>query len=154
DWDFVSPLLGDSLSFPSEQLQKFEQICMTKFRCPDNAVRYGLHFDGAPLPMEPGDLPFTLSYLTPAYFEVYPTGYTAPRGPSGRARSVGTLPAGEPVTLPSGYAPRSDKVGLLPSKKIMAFEGARYWNASVNGFDFTTSLNGSGLVGTPQGNFV
>jgi prepilin-type processing-associated H-X9-DG protein len=150
DWDYVSPLLGDSLNFSDDQLMKFQQVCMTKFKCPDNVVRYSLHFSGSPLPMEAGggELPFTLSYLTPAYFQMFPTNYTLP------GRAVEALPSGEPISLPSGYQPKIDNVGLLPSKKIMAFEGARYWNTSINGFDFSTGLNGTGLVGTPQGNFL
>jgi prepilin-type N-terminal cleavage/methylation domain-containing protein/prepilin-type processing-associated H-X9-DG protein len=150
DWDYASPLLGDSLGFPIDQLDKFREICMTHLRCPDNTVRYGLQFSGPTLPLGPtgGDFPFALSYLTPAYFQVYPMGVTSVGG-----RSVESLPSGEPVALPQGYVPRSDRVGFMPSKKIMAFEGARYWNSSINGFDFSTVLNTSGLTGTPQGNF-
>ena len=36
----------------------------------------------------------------------------------------------------------------------MAFEGARYWNTQIFGFDYSTVTNETGLVGTPQGNFV
>src|SRR5262245_59248387 len=46
DWDFVSPLLGDSMGFAVDQLQKFQDICMTRLRCPDNTQRYGLRFSG------------------------------------------------------------------------------------------------------------
>jgi prepilin-type processing-associated H-X9-DG protein len=66
--------------------------------------------------------------------------------------TIETLPSAEPITLPRGFMPKSDKVGLLPSKKIMAFEGARYWNGTS--FDFSTDPNGTGLIGTPQGNFL
>lgn len=151
DWDFVSPLLGDSMNFPIDQLDKFREICMTRLRCPDNAVRYGLQFSGPALPLGPigGELPYTLSYLTPAYFQMYPQGVTTIGG-----KSVEGLPAGEPIALPRGYVPRSDMVGFMPNKKIMAFEGARYWNTAINGFDFSTVTNGTGLIGTPQGNFL
>ncbi len=150
DWDFVSPLLGDSLNFSIDQFQKFQDICMTKLRCPDNRLRYGLHFSGTALPMEAqGELPFTLSYLTPAYFQMYPLGVTTLGG-----RSVESVPAGEPIALRRGYVPRADQVGTVPAKKVFAFEGARYWNTSINGFDFSTVTNGTGLTGTPQGNFL
>jgi prepilin-type processing-associated H-X9-DG protein len=150
DWDFVSPLLGDSMNFPEEQVEKFQEICMTKLRCPSNTLRYGLRFSGNPLPMETaGEEPFTLSYMTPAYFQLYPTGITSLGG-----RTVESLPSGEPISLPRGYIPRSDLVGTLPSKKCMTFEGARYWNTAINGFDFSTVTNSSGLVGSPQGNFI
>ena len=150
DWDFVSPLLGDSMNYPVTQVEKFQEICMTKLRCPANRVRYSLRFSGPALPMESqGEQPFTLSYLTPAYFQLYPTGTTA-----GAGLSYETLPAGEPISLPRGHRPRSDLVGTQPSKKSMVFEGARYWNSSVNGWDYSTVTNGTGLVGTPQGNFL
>jgi len=150
DWDFISPLVGDSMNFPTAQLGKFQEICMTKLRCPDNTVRYTRRFNGAALPIESEGLqPFTLSYLTPAYFQLYPTGTASIGG-----RIVETLPASEPISLPSGYAPRVDKVGFLPSNKIMTFEGARYFDPSINGFDYSTGTNGAGLAGSPQGNFL
>jgi prepilin-type N-terminal cleavage/methylation domain-containing protein/prepilin-type processing-associated H-X9-DG protein len=154
DWDFVSPLVGESMGFPTDQLAKFQEICMTKLRCPSNTTRYTRLFSGSALPMSStGEQPFTLSYMTPAYFQMYPTGVTTRGG-----RSVESLPAGEPVTLPTGYAPRIDLIGTQASKKIMAFEGARYWDQTLNGgaggFDYSTGTNGTGLVGTPQGNFL
>ena len=150
DWDFVSPLLGDSMNFPSDQYAKFQEICMTKLRCPNNIVRYGLHYSGYPLPMEfQGELPFTLSYLTPAYMQMYASNITTFNGHPTEA-----LPSGEPISLPTNYMPRVDLIGSIPNKKVIAFEGARYWNTSINGFDFSTGTNGTGLIGTPQGNFL
>jgi len=150
DWDFVSPLLGDSLSLPIDQLQKFQEICMTKLRCPDNRERYGLRFSGSPLPIEgQGEFPFTLSYMTPAYFQMYPNGVSSVGG-----RSVESVPSGEPVALRRGYVPRADQIGERPASKAFAFEGARYWNTSINGWDYSTVTNGTGLIGTPQGNFL
>jgi len=150
DWDYISPLLGENLNFPTDQLQKFQEICMSKFRCPTNTVRYKSRFSGQPLPMEQssGDQPLTLSYLIPAYFQLYPNGFTS------AGRLAETLTAGEPVALPKGYQPKVDQVGTILSKKIMAFEGARYWNTSISGFDYSTVTNGTGLSGTPQGNFL
>lgn len=151
DWDFVSPLLGDSLNFPVERLEKFQEICMSKLKCPTNRVRYALRFSGPTLPIEAqGEQPYTLSYLTPAYFQLYPTGTTA-----GPGQTYETMPSsGEPIALPRGHRPRSDLVGTNAAKKAMVFEGARYWNSSINGFDYSTVTNGTGLTGTPQGNFL
>jgi prepilin-type N-terminal cleavage/methylation domain-containing protein/prepilin-type processing-associated H-X9-DG protein len=154
DWDYISPLLGDSMRFPEDQLQKFEQTCMTTLRCPENRVRYTRRFSGPALPIEArGEQPFTLSYMTPAFFMMYPTGITTVAG-----RSVESVTASEPVRLPRGYRPRIDLVGTLPSMKAMAFEGARYWDTSLNGgrggFDYSTVTNAAGLVGSPQGNFA
>lgn len=138
------------MNFPVDRLEKFQEICMTKLRCPSNRVRYTQRFSGPALPMEAqGEQPLTLSYLTPAYFQLYPTGT-----PAGAGQTYETLPVGEPISMPRGYKPRSDLVGTLPSKKIMVFEGARYWFPAINGFDYSTVTNGAGLVGTPQGNFL
>lgn len=154
DWDYISPLVGETMGFPVDQLSKFQEICMTKLRCPENSVRYTRRFSGSPIPMEAqGQQPFTLSYLTPAYFQMYPTGTLRMNG-----KFVEALPAGEPLDIPRGYSPRSDLIGTQASRKVMAFEGARYWDPSLNGgaggFDYSTNLNGTGLVGAPQGNFL
>lgn len=150
DWDFVSPLLGESLGFAQDRLERFQQICMTGFRCPSNTVRYKQRFAGPSLPIEStGQQPFTLSYMTPAYFQMYPTGVFNVGG-----KQVEALPGGEPVSLPNGYQPRLDRIGTVPAKKIFAFEGARYWYPTINGFDYSTGANTTGLAGTPQGNFT
>lgn len=150
DWDFMSPLVGESMNFPADQLAKFQEICMTRLRCPSNTVRYLRRFSGPSLPMEStGEQPFTLSYLTPAYFQMYATGTTTVGG-----RSVESLPGSEPIVLPRGYSPRIDLIGTQPAKKIFLFEGARYYDPAYSGFDYSTNTNGTGLVGSPQGNFL
>lgn len=153
DWDYASPLLGDSMNFPLEQIDKFREICMNKLRCPSNTVRYIEQYPdgGTTLPLVNGEQPFALSYLTPAYFQMYPTGVTNIGG-----RSVESLPIGEAISLPRGYAPHIDMVGIQPSKKCMSFEGARFWRTAPggDGFDYSTRTNGTGLIGTPQGNFA
>ena len=74
---------------------------MTRLRCPSNTVRYLRQFNGSQLPMVAtgGEHPFTLSYLTPAYFQMYPTGTGNVGG-----RTVETLPGSEPATLTRGFA--------------------------------------------------
>jgi prepilin-type N-terminal cleavage/methylation domain-containing protein/prepilin-type processing-associated H-X9-DG protein len=149
DWDFVSPLLGEGLRFPTDQVGKFEMILQNKFRCPSNTLRYSVRFSGPALSIEKkGEKPFVMSYMTPAYFHMYPTGIASVGG-----KKVESVPSGEPVDLPKGYQPRIDKVGTLPGKKIMSFEGSRYYNVTANNFDYTTDANTSGLVGSPQGIF-
>ncbi len=150
DWDYLSPIIGSSMGFSTDQLGKFEQICMTKLRCPSNRLRYIKRYQGPPLQIElKGEQPFTLSYMTPAYFQHYPTGVTQVGG-----RPVEWLPSGEAVQLSRGYVPRIDAVGPFPHRKIFSFEGARYYDASIKGFDYSTVTNGSGLSGSPQGNFL
>ncbi len=148
DWDFVSPLLGEGLNLPTDALAKFQEICMTKLRCPSNSLRYSSRFSGSRLPMEQrGEFPITLSYLTPAFFQLYPSGVIFING-----QRVEQASNNEAIALPSGYIPRLDRVGPFPSKKAFAFEGARYYNGAA-GFDYTTITNAAGLAGSPQGNF-
>lgn len=151
DWDFVSPILGDSMNLSTDQLGKFEQICNLALRCPSNTVRYTQLFAGTPLPSvaATGQHPFVLSYLTPAYFQLYPTGTSVLTG-----RSVESLPNSEPISLRRGYSPRLDQVGFFPDRKVSAFEGARFWFPTINGFDYSTVTNAAGLSGSPQGNFA
>jgi len=149
DWDFVSPLLGDGLNLPDDALAKFQEICMTRLRCPSNAVRYTSRFSGPALPMEArGEFPITLSYLTPAFFQLYPAGVVFVNGV--RVEQAGNS---EAIALPRGYIPRLDRVGPFPSRKAFAFEGARYFNGVGKGFDYSTVTNAAGISGSPQGNF-
>jgi prepilin-type N-terminal cleavage/methylation domain-containing protein len=113
DWDFISPLLGDSMNFPTTQLEKFQEICMTKMRCPSNTLRYTRRFSGSPLPIEAtGEQPFTLSYLTPAFFQLYRAGTSniggrAVESVSSRAHATGTPPSTALTTPPTTTAPAS-----------------------------------------------
>ncbi|MDX2117258.1 MAG: prepilin-type N-terminal cleavage/methylation domain-containing protein [Planctomycetota bacterium] len=149
DWDYISPLLGDSLNLPTDPLSKFQEICETRLRCPSNNTRYSSRFSGAALPMEArGSFPITLSYLTPAFFQLYPAGVVFVNGV--RVEQVSNS---EAIALPQGYIPRVDRVGPFPWKKAFAFEGARYFNGVGKGFDYSTVTNAAGLSGSPQGNF-
>jgi prepilin-type processing-associated H-X9-DG protein len=137
------------LNLPTDALAKFQEICMTKLRCPTNTLRYTKRFQGSPLPMESrGEQPFTLSYLTPAFFQLHPSGSFSILN---RVEVVGNS---EPVALPAGYRPRVDRIGPFPSSKAFTFEGARYYDPAISGFDYTTVTNAAGLSGSPQGNFA
>lgn len=152
DWDLYSPILGDSMNFPEGLEQKFQEICMTKLRCPSNTLTYGGVWGSGPtLPMvnEGKGHPIVVSYVTPAYFHLYPSHITAVNG-----QSVESLPGGEPITLPRSYAPRIELIGTLASKKVAIVEGTRYWDRARQFFDYTVLTNASGLIGSPQGNFT
>ncbi len=155
DWDWISPLIGDAMNFPVDLPSKFQEICMTKFRCPNNTTRYATRYGGQALPMNAqGQHPFVVSYLTPVYFQLLPELTIPSTTPEDEDPYGETMPSGEPIKLPAGYAPKVYRVGTDPSKKIMSFEGARYWNPPLNGFDYSTQTNGSGLRQSPQGNFL
>ncbi|HLO41495.1 MAG TPA: prepilin-type N-terminal cleavage/methylation domain-containing protein [Phycisphaerales bacterium] len=151
DWDYISPIMGSAMRFSSDQLGKFEEICMSRLRCPSNTVRYTRRYSGEKLQIEKsGEQPFTVSYLTPAYFQLYSTEIKKVGG-----RKVESNPSGETITLPRGYNPtKLDNIGPFPSKKIFVFEGARYFDSSINGYDYSTVTNATGLSGNPQGNFL
>jgi prepilin-type N-terminal cleavage/methylation domain-containing protein/prepilin-type processing-associated H-X9-DG protein len=151
DWDYASPLLGTAMRLSTDQLGKFEELCMTKLRCPSNTVRYTKRHSGEKLQIEQrGEQPITVSYLTPAYFQLYSSEFKKING-----KDVESIPTGEPITLPRGYSPtKIDNIGPFPTRKIFVFEGARYYDPAINGFDYSTVTNATGLSGNPQGNFL
>lgn len=154
DWDFISPVLGRQMGFArgktdATRLQKLQDILMTKVKCPENSLRYYRLFQGAPLPISSAGQghPFVTSYMTPAFFHLMP------------AKMDSTLweieQTGEAVTLPGGYAPTINLIGTA-SRKVYAFEGARYLDTSFGpmSLDYSTVTNAAGVKGTPQGNFT
>jgi prepilin-type processing-associated H-X9-DG protein len=86
--------------------------------------------------------------MTPAYFHIYPTGVSAING-----RSVESVPSGDAISQAPGFSPRIDLIGTQASSKAFVFEGARYYDPAISGFDYSTVTNTTGLTGTPQGNF-
>ena len=168
DWDFTSPAVGRQLNFPAGatepvRLLKFQEILMTKLRCPENEFRYFRLFMGSPLPMTigpGGQQPYITSYMTPALFHLLPI-QSVPAGQESRwevepyTGTGASRAATEAVALPTSYAPMVTKVGNA-ARKIYAFEGARYLDATYGptALDYSTVPDGKGLVGTPQGNFT
>lgn len=148
DWDYISPVLGNDRALKSDRLAKFAQILEEEFRCPTNEERYKERFQGPGLPLDGGDQPLILSYMTPAMFHLVPVSRRADY--RNTAEHDGTFGGG--WRLPGGYDPNIDEVGA-PSEKVIAFEGARYWYAPNRGFDYSTVTNSSGLTSSPQGAF-
>jgi len=150
DWDWLSPILGQAFELPGDRLEKYQEICMTKMRCPENKERYGTQFTGPKLPMfeKYGEHPYILSYITPAYFHLIPN----PGGSSSNP-PFEYAPTSSSVSLPNSYRPQAQRVGKLLSEKVLLFEGGRYYDGPENGFDYTTLTNTTGITGNPQGNF-
>lgn len=147
EWDYISPLLGDRIGVSSaNRLQKYVDIFEHEFRCPVNEVRYKQRFRGPGLPMS--GHPRLLSYLTPAMMHLVPF---SKRSEFRNTNETDSTFAG--MTLPAGYEPRIDFIGP-PAEKVFTFEGARYWYGAINGYDYSTGTRSSGLVGSPQGNFL
>lgn len=153
DWDWLSPMLGIPMSLPTDRLERFQEICMTKLRCPENDERYGRKYAGPgnlPMVQRTGQQPFTLSYLTPAFVHMRDAGpgYTKPNDGEYLRRYSGLG-----FSLPDGYEPRATRLAKTPADKALLFEGARYWDSGRRVFDYSTVTNSSGLNGSPQGNF-
>lgn len=146
DWDYISPVMGEALSLSKDRLQKYVDFSEHQFRCPSNETRYKQRYRGPALPTS--GHPILLSYLTPAMMHLVPTGSRAQfRNTAEHNVTFGNW------RLPRSYVPRVDQVGPA-SAKVAAFEGARYWYAAINGYDYSTVTNSSGLTGSPQGNFA
>jgi prepilin-type N-terminal cleavage/methylation domain-containing protein len=152
NWDWVSPTLGRALNLVAvrgnmtamqiEQirLQKYQDIMELKLKCPENDTRYGILYSGAKLP---NGNPHIMSYAYASYFGFVPSGYDSGQYMVQDDTSV--------FILPPDYFPKMSKIGNS-SRKIYAFEGARYWD-DQNVFDYSTPLTTPGLSGSPQGNF-
>lgn len=149
DWDWISPILGQSFPLPGKQLDKYREICMTKMRCPENDTRYGLAFRSDKVdPRDGEEHPFILSYLTSPLIHL--RSRVNIRFPSPDWEEDGF---GDPVRVPRNYRQKVSQVGDVLAEKIFLFEGGKYWDSGVRLFDYTTVTNASGLSGSPQGNF-
>lgn len=173
DWDWISPIVGEMLNLPTPRLAKYEALLNTQMSCPHNHEHYYKNFtpgDGR-VPMDddiPGEGPhpkimsYTMCSLYLYESDVEPF-QSARNGEFAKLRARGDVlyPMGgvaqTGIAPPSAYKPRLDHVGN-PSRKAMAFEGGRFWLDSYGGgrggFDYSTSLNTTGLEGSPQGNFT
>lgn len=155
-WDWVSPVLGKTYGFSGHRLARFEEVCMTALRCPENDLRYGGKFQGPELPMWRTERkhPYVLSYILTAYFHLYPNG-AYPGSQYTNTSDPLDLPAGQAINLPPGYKPQIERAGT-PARKAYAFEGARYFDPRRGDtyFDYTTTIVTSGIVGSPQGNMA
>ena len=149
DWDWISPSIGSSLNLPADRLARYDAMCNTDLKCPSNTERYALHWTGPEIPrvQAGGEHPFVFSYMTTPYIHSYDWSYT------NTPQDVVTIPRGEGIRMPRGYAPMMQRLGQ-PSLKTLAFDGAMYWKSSVNGFDYVTEAISDGFAGFVQGNFV
>ncbi len=153
DWDWVSPTVGKMMQLTALQptmtaeqarLTKYREIMELKLRCPENEVRYGHKFSGPNL-LGTGH-PILMSYSTPTFFHLMPSPALATLY---AAEDAGSTPY---FRLPKDYVPKITKVGKT-ARKIFAFEGARYFDAGKNWFDYSTDTTTPSLSGKPQGNF-
>ncbi|MFT5425001.1 MAG: prepilin-type N-terminal cleavage/methylation domain-containing protein [Phycisphaerales bacterium] len=166
NWDWLSPLVGESLGLPfgdervknpAEQqrirLDRLDRLMNDELLiCPSNSTRYKKRFSGPALPSErkSGEPPRIFSYTTSTYIHLVGNNvWGGPRNPVRWEAMTGS----EPFVLPASYRPKLTAIGT-PSRKAIAFEGGRYWDPSIGGFDYSTGAWSSGLSGSPQGHFT
>ena len=148
DWDWLSPILGQAFELPGERLEKYEAICNTKLRCPENNERYTELYQSSEKPpslLKYGEHPYLISYLTSPWIHTLPASSWTSLANKGFEWSAWPGDIQQPVS----YKPRADKIGKLLSEKILLFEGAKYYRGEGKGFDYTTVTNASGLKGSP-----
>jgi prepilin-type N-terminal cleavage/methylation domain-containing protein/prepilin-type processing-associated H-X9-DG protein len=168
NWDWLSPLIGTSMNLPYPpsnpsdagtqerlRLERLDRLMFDKrLACPSNTTRYKLRFAGDPLPSvgERGEEPIVFSYMTSSYLHVVGQRVWLNTFRSKRLRLAGAG-GDRAVEIPPTYKPRLDLMGA-PSEKVLGFEGARYYDPSEDGFDYTTAAWTSGLSGSPQAHFT
>jgi len=168
NWDWLAPLIGTSMNLPYPsrnpsgrgaqeglRIERLDRLMFDKrLACPSNKTRYTKRYQGPPLPSvaEKGEEPIIFSYTTSSYLhivsrDVWINAFRRDRIKlAGPGRSDG-------VELPASYKPRLDRMGA-PAEKALAFEGAKYYNGPIDGFDYTTDAWTSGMSGNPQAHFT
>jgi len=143
-WDWISPILGESLALSPNRAERTAQI-FNGFGCAearvpiDSLYSGGIQFDREDFEniIDRGDEFKQVSYLTPGPFHYYSSLYggNAPiinRG-SGERYLTGFA---DPATTPKAYKPQLTRVGTQPSNKIFAADGTRYFDENDLILDF------------------
>lgn len=145
-YDWISPILGNSLSLSTNRAKRTQQI-FNLLACPS--------LPNIPNPLYPSgsapDLPdFStanlgggfrpVSYLAPASFHLRPN-YQRVQTCQYQASSQSTpavLRGGHPnpVTVGDTYRPRLDLLGVQPANKVCVADGLRFYDGQANGVDF------------------
>jgi prepilin-type N-terminal cleavage/methylation domain-containing protein/prepilin-type processing-associated H-X9-DG protein len=131
-WDWMSPMLGDSLSLSPNRAQRTAQL-FNEYGCSAatiyNDKLYGGWVDRNDFVRELGATGFLqVSYLTPATFHYYSSswGINAPKIDSTRGNAQFWTGFADPATTPKEFRPRMDSVGTSPSSKIFSADGTRF----------------------------
>ncbi len=146
-WDWISPILGDSVNLSPNRARRTQQI-FNDYGCASANVfvdaTYGGWVDRADFERVRVEEGYNqISYLTPGPFHYYSSLLGrdgAPRIVSDRDVRYWTGFA-DPATTPRNFRPRLDQVGVSPSAKIFAADGTRYLEQRGNSFilDFDIS---------------
>lgn len=148
--DWISPILGDSLNFPTERARRMQAI-FKRFACPAAKNPSIVYPGSSPKPKDytefttlaDGEGFLQQSFAAPTGFHLLsasnPAGFNA-----WYVKSLGGYWFGgpsvrngfkDPVDSPAGFTPREDQVGIQLSTKAMFADGTRYFDTGTLDFD-------------------
>lgn len=147
-WDWMSPILGDSMSFSPNRAERTAQI-FNDLACPESRLFVDSLYGGWPdqsdfeRVFEEGRSYQQTSYLTPGPFHYYSAEWrgTPPSISSSYPNTRYWDGFANPATAPKSFTPQIPKVGIQPSQKIFVADGTRYLAQSGGGLilDFDIS---------------
>lgn len=148
-WDWISPILGDSVNLSPNRAERTGQI-FNQYGCASanffndklfNSWRDRADFDRVLL--ETGFK--QISYLSPATFHYYSSEYGRNNGPViDSSRNAGTrywVGFPDPAASPISFRPRLTQVGTSPSGKIFSADGTRFLAQQGPSFILDFDLN-------------
>jgi len=145
-WDWISPILGDSLGFSPNRAMRTSQV-FNDFGCSEARVGVDSLYAGGPA-FDREDFEGILingvgfnqmSYLSPGSFHYYSSlyGRTGPPIAGGGTYLVGFE---DPATTPKAFKPQLTRIGTQVANKIFAADGTRYLTDDLV-LDFDMSPN-------------
>lgn len=151
-WDWISPIMGDSMSFSPNRARRTRDI-FNRLACASVKRLNDSFYDTAPdyndFVAAGNESGFKMvSYMAPAPFHLAPRSgpnavYT-PRNETSPHARWRNFP--DPCNVPNTYEPRLDKIGLQLSNKVVVADGTRYYDPGTRVLDF--DVNPRGAAGT------
>jgi prepilin-type N-terminal cleavage/methylation domain-containing protein/prepilin-type processing-associated H-X9-DG protein len=147
-YDWLSPILGDSLNFSPRRSQRAQQI-FNDFSCP-TVKEFSVVWPGSRSESDTGEFvsisETTRGYKSTSYLQSFGWAVASGRAPDavrlhkGATRARTQFP--NPVTVLGDFQPRLDKMGVQPSNKSLATDGTRRLSQLATGpginFDATS----------------
>lgn len=138
--DWISPMMGKTMSFPNDLAARYVALFNSKIRCPSNAERYDYEYpsfkggDVKTLPINsPGNLSL-VSYTGIAGFMANDDASAAVNYSLSKC-TIGNL--SDYVVAPSGFRFKRGQIGN-ESQKVFAIEGARYYDPGKKQTSYNT----------------
>lgn len=154
-WDWISPILGDSLGLSPNRAMRTAQI-FNDFGCSEAKIGIDSLYASRPV-FDREDFENILlegvgfnqtSYLSPAAFHYYSSKWGR-NGPAVRGGGVYLTGFQDPATTPKSFKPQLTRVGTQVASKIFAVDGTRFLTEDlVLDFDMNTTPQRFGSFGT------